>query len=280
MSHPSGDAAADGAWPVHRVRVHGDGVELVVTVDGCDASPAIVLAHGVGSHSAFVREAFAAALVTAGWRLVSYDLRGHGGSTPVPDPVEHALDRHVGDLAAVVAATGAEVVGGVSLGGHVAVAWAAGHGRPRAVLAALPAWTGRAVPGQGPHAAVAGDVARIGTAAMTAGFAADTTMLPWLRRTLLRDWPRHDPASLGAALTALDGGLAPTEAELRTLPVPLGVLAWDHDPGHPLATARDWVGWAPRSALVELALEDLADSRAPMGTALLTVLDALAIPPR
>lgn len=260
--------------------VRGDGVELAVHLDGPDDAPAFVVAHGVGSSAAFVREAFAGAVVAAGWRLVAYDLRGHGASTPVRDPAGHALDRHLADLDAVVAATRAEVVGGVSLGGHVTVSWAADRGpAARAVVACLPAWTGRAVPGEGPHAAVAAEVAAGGTAEMLARIAADPAMVPWLREVLVRDWRRHDPDSLAAALTALDGALAPTEQELRRLPAPLGVVAWPDDPGHPVTTARAWAGWAPRAAYEEIRLADLAPSRGPLGQAALRALARLDVVP-
>ncbi|MBW3659804.1 MAG: alpha/beta hydrolase, partial [Actinobacteria bacterium] len=168
-------------------------------------------------------------------------------------------------------------VAGISLGGHVAVAWAASVGalRARAVVACLPAWTGRAVPGEGAHAAVAAEVARSGVDGMIASFREDHTMEPWLREVLLRDWPVHDPASLTAALTALDGGLAPTEVELRGLAVPLGLVAWPDDAGHPIAVAREWRDLAPRAVLEEIRLGDLAGSPAPLGAAALRALSAL-----
>lgn len=263
-----------------RLTVRGDGVDLAVSVDGPETAPALVVGHGVASTSRFVREAFAGPTRAAGYRLVTYDLRGHGAATPLPDAADHAFDRHVADLDAVVAAVAGDApvtVAGVSLGGHVAVGWAAAAGptRARAAVACLPAWTGRAVPGEGAHAAVAGEVARSGIEGMIASFREDRTMEPWLRDVLLRDWPVHDPASLTAALTALDGGLAPTEAELRHLAVPLGLVAWPDDAGHPIAVAREWRDLAPRAVLEEIRLGDLADSPAPLGAAALRTLSAL-----
>ncbi len=256
------------------------GVELAVHVDGPDAdAPAFVVAHGVGSTSRFVREAFAGPVTAAGYRLVSYDLRGHGASTPLSDPADHAFDHHVADLDAVVAATGAVLVGGVSLGGHAAVAWTAARRTPHAVVACLPAWTGRAVPGEGPHAVVAEEVAGIGVVGMLARFQTDRAMEPWLRDVLLRDWREHDPDSLEAALVALDGGLAPTEAELRRLPTPLGLVAWPDDPGHPLAVAREWAAWAPRAALEEIRIADLGHTRRRLGEAAVRTLTALGVAP-
>lgn len=264
---------------MRRLRVPAGTVELAVLDSGPSDAPAVLLGHGVGSTAAFVTEAFGAPLRKAGWRLLAYDLRGHGGSTPVPDPAGHALDRHVADLAFLVDRFAPAVVGGVSLGGQVGVAFAARGGPCDAVLSCLPAWTGRAVPGEGPHAVVAAEVARLGVDGMVRRFANDTTMVPWLRDVLLRDWPRHDPDSLAAALTALDGGLAPTVAELRTLPVPLALVSWAGDPGHPDEVARLWERTAPRAHHVSIDLAGVGDDRTRFGQAATIALAALGVTP-
>lgn len=262
-----------------KVRHHdvdvGDGVSLHVTEVGPVAAPAVLLLHGVGSSSRFVREALARPVCDAGWRLLAADLRGHGASTPLPHPSAHGFDRHVGDVAALAARFAPEVVGGISLGGHAAVGAATAGVPCRAVLACLPAWTGRAVPGEGPHAAVATEVARVGVGGMVARFRTDSTMVPWLRDVLVRDWPSHDPASLTAALTALDGGRAPTSTELADLPVPLALVGWPDDPGHPLAVARDWQQLAPHADLVETSLDAVQHDRAALGRAAVTALGPL-----
>jgi cytochrome c biogenesis protein CcmG, thiol:disulfide interchange protein DsbE len=192
----------------------GPGGTLALAEVGEPTAPAWVLAHGVGSSARFVAAAFAGPVVAAGGRLVAYDLRGHGGSVTAPDVADHHLDVHVADLAAVVASVAGgsppAVVGGISLGGHAAVRLvASGAVVPGGVLACLPAWTGRATPGEGPHAAVAAQVAAIGIAGILAQLRGDLALAGWLRRTLVTDYARHDPASLAAALRALDGGVAP-----------------------------------------------------------------------
>lgn len=257
----------------HRVAA-SEAVSLEVTEVGPPGAPALVLAHGIGSSARFVLEAFGGPVAAAGLRLVAYDLRGHGGSTPVRDPTGHGFERHLEDLHAVVSATGARLAGGVSLGGHIAVGYAARRGDVDAIVACLPAWTGRAVPGEGPHAAVAAEVAALGVATLVERFRADTDMLPWLRRALVRDWSRHDAGSLEAALVALDAGLAPTDADLGALPVPLGVVGWPDDPGHPLDVARSWAERAPRGHLVETNLAAMEDDLATLGRAAIEALRA------
>ena len=256
-----------------------EGVRLhVVEVGGTDA-PTLLLLHGVGSSSRFLVETFAAPARAAGWRLLAVDLRGHGGSTALTDPAAHAFDQHVADVAALADRFTPQVVGGVSLGGHAAVGAAAAGVACRGVLACLPAWAGRAVPGEGPHAAVAAEVGAVGVAGMLARFRTDTAMVPWLREVLVRDWGAHDPDSLAAALTALDGGQAPTSDEVAGLPVPLALVGWPDDPGHPIAVARDWARTAPRAHLAETSLAAVQEDRTALGHAAVDALTALGLTP-
>jgi len=183
----------------------------------------------------------------------------------------------VADLAAVVRGVARRhapaVVGGISLGGHAAVRLvASGTVVPGAVLACLPAWTGTAAPGEGPHAAVAAQVAAIGIGGILAQLREDVGLAGWLRRTLVTDYARHEPASLEAALRALDGGDAPTPTELARLMVPLAVVAWPDDPGHPLAVAQRWVALAPRAALVTVTIGGLEAGVGQLGEAAVTAV--------
>jgi pimeloyl-ACP methyl ester carboxylesterase len=264
---------------VHRWTVDtGERIHLAAASVGPSDAPTVVMAHGVGSSARFVVEAFAGPVVAAGGRLVTYDLRGHGASSPVDDPAAHRLDAHVGDLAALVAdlASPPAVLGGISLGGHAVVRAADRGVACTSLLACLPAWTGRATTGEGPHAAVAAEVRRVGIGTVIDRLGADTTMLPWLRDTLVVDYARHDPDSLTAALLALDGGDAPSEDELRHLvDHPLAVVGWPDDPGHPLAVAERWAALAPRSCLGQLALADLQGSRARLGEVAIATLARL-----
>jgi 3-oxoadipate enol-lactonase len=254
---------------------------LPVVLSGVSVGPpdarAVVLAHGVGSSARFVVGACARPLVAAGWRLVTYDARGHGGSTPCPDPADHHLDHHVADLDAVVAATGpTAVVGGISLGGHAALRWQG----PAARVVCLPAWWGPSEEGFGVHAAVAAEVRTVGVPAVIARLERDTGMPAWLRRTLLTDYRRHDPASLAAALVALDGATGPTPAEVARATGPLAVVGWRDDPGHPFDVAERLVREAPGPAsLTELAIGDLEVSLTRFGDAIVHGLREV-LPPR
>lgn len=255
----------------HRIVGHGDvaiaGVEL-----GPPDAPAWLIAHGAGSSARFVVEAFAGPVLATGARLVTYDLRGHGASGAVTDRDGHHLDVHVEDLLSVAEAVPGVtvVVGGVSLGGHAAVGALTGPGRARfpdveVALACLPAWTGVASAGTGPHAGNAAAVRTIGVRGIIDRLRVAEGLPGWLRETLLTDYPRHDPASLAASFEALDGGRAPTEDELGALPVPLAVVGWPDDPGHPLAVAERWAELASPGPLGRCQLEDLEGDVAALG---------------
>lgn len=261
----------------HRTVAGPGGVRLQVTEVGESGRSAVVIAHGAGSSARFIVDAFAGPVLASGRCLVAFDLRGHGGSDPARDPVDHHLEVHAADLRAVATSVAGpiEVVGGVSLGGHAAVrAVASGDVTCGVVLACLPAWTGKAVDGVGPHAVVAAEVREVGIAAVIARLEAATDLPRWLREVLVRDYRSHDPGSLTAALLALDGGLAPDAEEVGRLPVPLAALGWPDDPGHPLAVARHWADLAPTSALRVLELGDLDHGVDHLGRIAMAAVDA------
>lgn len=252
------------------------GVELEVQRHGPAAAPAVVLQHGVGSSRRFLGEAVAPPVVAAGWQVVLAPVRGHRGSSRVPDPDDHALPLLARDVAAVVQATGAVACGGVSIGGHAAVA-AAADGLVETgtrVVAALPAWSGTAVTGDGPHAAVAAEVRAVGVSGMWRRLATAPDVLPWLRSVLLRDLALHDEESLAAAFVALDGGEAPTPADVGRVAGRVGVVGWDHDPGHPLAVAHRWAMAARDGHLETLSITDPGGDAVALGRAVAAALGA------
>ncbi len=223
---------------------------LAVVEYGDPDRPAVVLAHGVGSTAEFLARCVAGPLGAAGLRLVSYDLRGHGESVPEPDPAGHALGVHAADLAAVVAATGARVAGGLSLGAHAAIRADLTIDR---LLLALP---GDLEATAAANLATARELAAYGVAAALARIAAEPSVPRWVVGELRRSWPRHDPASLVAAFTAV--------AREATAPLPAGVPATvvtvPDDPAHPPAY--------PPTATTTMA--DWAADLAAIGRALLT----------
>lgn len=265
-------------------RVSHDGRSLaaveVAASQVAPTAPVALIAHGAGSSARFIEAAFTGPLGDAGLRLVTYDLRGHGTSQVARSTEHHHLDAHAADIAAVAASLDGEVavIGGVSLGAHAAVRAASRRTvAARSVLACLPAWTGKAAPGKGPHAATAVELHHLGVAGVVERLRTEPGMPTWLRETLVADYLNHDQASLFAALTSLDGGEAPSRTELAALRVPLAVVGWADDPGHPLEVARTWADAAAEGFLVEMDLAAMDRGVASLGDAAVEALVAARI---
>jgi pimeloyl-ACP methyl ester carboxylesterase len=111
-----------------------DGTELHAEVFGADDAPTLVLAHGwteaLGIWVYEIRE------LADQFRIVAYDLRGHGNSGRAPGG-DYSLARLGDDLEAVLEATllsgEPAVVAGHSLGGMSIAAWAEHHDVSRRV---------------------------------------------------------------------------------------------------------------------------------------------------
>lgn len=97
------------------------GVRLEAEVIGADNDPAVLLLHGAGQTRA-VWASVADALEKAGRRVISLDLRGHGGSE-WPEDARYDFEALVEDLRAVLAQMGTRpVVVASTLGGWIASA--------------------------------------------------------------------------------------------------------------------------------------------------------------
>lgn len=93
------------------------GVALGVTDDG-DGAP-VVLLHGLSSTRRYVVMG-SNGLRRAGHRVVSYDARGHGLSSPAPSPEAYGYDELSADLVALLDALDLDraVLAGGSMGAH------------------------------------------------------------------------------------------------------------------------------------------------------------------
>jgi len=63
------------------------------------------------------------------YRVISWDIRGHGQTVSTDDPAGYSLDLTVADVRAVLGHLGIEraVIGGLSLGGYISLAFALAH---------------------------------------------------------------------------------------------------------------------------------------------------------
>ena len=110
-----------------------DGVRLYYEDHG--TGPAVLLSHGYGSSSQMWRGQVAA--FKDRYRIIVWDMRGHGESDYPDDPALYSTAHTVADMAALLDACGVEkaVIGGLSLGGYSTLAFHRAHpARCRALL--------------------------------------------------------------------------------------------------------------------------------------------------
>jgi 3-oxoadipate enol-lactonase len=226
-------------------------VRLHHTIDGPDEAPLLVLGASLGTTGAIWQPQLPA--LTARFRVVRYDHRGHGRSPAPAGPYQ--LDDLGGDVLALLDTLGADRVhlAGVSIGGAVA-AWVAAHAPDRidrlALLATSPQfgtpslWAERAatVRAEGMPAIADAVVERWFTPAFGSGHPA---VVAWVRHQLVST-PPEPYASCCAALEKLD--LSPV---FPAIAAPTLVLAGADDPVSPPEHARA-IGDAIPGARVEV----------------------------
>jgi pimeloyl-ACP methyl ester carboxylesterase len=262
--------------PVRTWTISRGVVDVVVHEYGDPAGPAAVVAHGVGSTADFVTRAFGPALAAAGYRLVAPDLRGHGASTPLPDTADHSMDAHVEDLTALVDRVSAALVGGVSLGAHVA-ALVAARRAVDGLLLALPGWLGQPDATAAANAGWAAELEHAGVPATLRRISRQPGVPGWVAEEIGAAWSRHDPASLVAALRAVAVAPAPTPAQLADVTAPAGVVATTDDPAHPLAAASAYADGLPRAVLLTCRLADLGVDRSRLGELAMAAVTAARV---
>jgi pimeloyl-ACP methyl ester carboxylesterase len=114
-------------------KIDRDGVEIYYEVHG--SGPALLLTHGYSSTSAMWQGQIAA--LSRHHKLVLWDMRGHGQSDYPDDPAAYSEALTVADMAALLDEVGTEraIVGGLSLGGYMSLAFYRAHPeRVRALL--------------------------------------------------------------------------------------------------------------------------------------------------
>ncbi len=114
-------------------KINRDGVDIYYEVHG--EGPTLLLTHGYSSTSAMWQGQIAA--LSQHHKLVLWDMRGHGQSDYPSDPKAYSEALTVADMAALLDEVGAgtAIVGGLSLGGYMSLAFYRSHpDRVRALL--------------------------------------------------------------------------------------------------------------------------------------------------
>jgi pimeloyl-ACP methyl ester carboxylesterase len=106
-------------------KIDRDGVKIYYEVHG--DGPPLILTHGYSSTSAMWQGQVAA--LSRRHKLILWDMRGHGQSDYPDDPGAYSEAATVGDVAALLDAAGAKnaIVGGLSLGGYMSLAFYRAH---------------------------------------------------------------------------------------------------------------------------------------------------------
>ena len=227
-----------------------------------EGSP-IVLLHGLTATRRYVLHG-SLTLARRGYRLISYDARGHGESSPAPDGDGYAYEELTSDLAAVLSEIcpgERAVLCGHSMGCHTAASFALDHADElAAVVLEGPVTLG--IPATEEVLAawdrLADGLAESGVDGFMAAYEGDLSVDPSWRETALRitrermERHRH-PEGVARALREVPRSL-PFDglAELETLDLPaLVVASYDEaDPGHPYAMAEAWAERLPAARLV------------------------------
>ena len=106
-------------------KINRDGVEIYCEVHG--SGPPLLLTHGYSSTSEMWKGQTAA--LSKHYKLVLWDMRGHGRSDYPDDASAYSEALTVADMAALLDEVGADsaIVGGLSLGGYMSLAFYRAH---------------------------------------------------------------------------------------------------------------------------------------------------------
>lgn len=116
-------------------RLQRDGLELHYEIHG--AGPVLLLSHGFSATSAMWAGQIEP--LARNHTLILWDMRGHGMSDAPADPAQYSEALTVADMAALLDAVGTEraIIGGLSLGGYMSLAFHASHPQRVAALLAI-----------------------------------------------------------------------------------------------------------------------------------------------
>jgi pimeloyl-ACP methyl ester carboxylesterase len=244
--------------PEHSIS-SGD-VTLAVADDG--AGIPVVLLHGLTASRGYVVMG-SQALQRGGHRVVAYDARGHGASSPAPAPNAYRYEELIADLVAVLDALGVEraVLAGASMGAHTALRLALEQPERVAAVAVI-------TPGYDPVAfddprrlarwdALADALRDGGIDAFVEAFGLQRLPEAWrgtLATVMRQRLAKHEhPDALVDALRTVPRSRPFADLHaLEEIECPAVVVASrdEADPGHPLALGETYAELLPRGRLL------------------------------
>lgn len=250
-----------------RIAIEGAGVLLSGERDG-EGTP-VVLLHGLTATRRYVVMG-SRTLERSGHLVVSYDARGHGGSSPAPDPSAYTYELLAQDLLAVLDAQELEraVLAGASMGAQTAIRLALSSSERVAGLVLITPAFDPAAPREEAELAhwdaLARGLREGGVEGFVAAYDFDEVPEQWretVRRVVRQRLSAHEhPLAVADALEAVSRSAPFAEEEdLAAIGAPTVVVGSrdEADPGHPLAVAERY---AARIQGARLVLEDPGSS--------------------
>jgi pimeloyl-ACP methyl ester carboxylesterase len=239
--------------------VERDGVRLAVQDDGAGVS--VVLLHGLTATRRYVVMG-SRALERSGHRVIAYDARGHGRSSPAPDRGAYGYEALTADLEAVVDALGIEraVLAGASMGAHTLLRFALRRPERAAALAVItPAFETSTIDDSDRLArwdALAEGLERGGVDGFLAAYG-PAPEGPWqdtIEKVIRQRLSLHEhPEAVADALRVVPRSRPFSDlADLAAISVPVAVVASDDeaDPGHPRGVGEAYAAAIPGARLV------------------------------
>jgi pimeloyl-ACP methyl ester carboxylesterase len=239
--------------------VEANGVTIACETLG--EGPDVVLTHGLTATRRYTVMG-SKALPRSGYRLTTFDARGHGDSSPAPKRSAYEYRDMVEDLRAVLDHLGVEqaAIGGASMGAHTAMAFAlAWPGRVSGLIQITPAYDGKPRGDSDDLAAwdrLAEGLERGGVDGFLDAYdpQVDEQYLETVLKVTRQRLERHEhPDAVADALRVVPRSLAfEGLEELEHVEIPTLVVAShdDADPGHPFAVGKAYAERLPNATLV------------------------------
>jgi pimeloyl-ACP methyl ester carboxylesterase len=249
-----------------------DGVLLAAEQMG--EGPPVVLLHGLTATRRYVVMG-SRLLERSGFRVIAYDARGHGRSSPAPDPAAYTYDRLAADLLTVLDTLQIDrpVLAGASMGAQTSLRFALDHRQRLAALALITPADDPTSHAHGPFGegedglsswdALARGLREGGVEGFLAAYdfaAAPPRWRDTIEKVVRQRLSEHvHPRAVADALEAVPRSRAFERfADLAAIGVPTLVVASrdEADPGHPLAVAQRYARAIPAAQLEVEPLED------------------------
>jgi len=239
--------------------IDAEGASL--SVEEAGGGPAVVLLHGLTATRRYVVMG-SRSLERSGHRVIAYDARAHGRSSPAAEPSAYTYDDLVGDLEAVLDRLQVQraVLAGASMGAHTLLAYALAHPeRVGGLVVITPAYDGN-IGTQGRLErwdALAQGLRENGVEGFVAAYGEpagdprwhDTVLKVIRQRLALHEHPR----ALADALQVVPRSRPfPSISDLERIDAPVTIVASGDgaDPGHPQRVGEAYAETIPGARLI------------------------------